>query len=202
MIAKAVTERPPLLAVDETSSEPWQFMKGSGRRVEISVHDPSTFVEQNLERILPDWNLGTIHVVIVLQEAKLSLMQRTAQVGREMDRLREAFIQYGVDVASALRKQGFLADIIDPREGYPLITRKGEIPHSDINAAGKLLGYFIEPGACPNLIHPEWRNAVYPSVLFSSSRIDILTQVLTHKAIQHGWKKQHNRKVMHRMQCR
>jgi hypothetical protein len=97
----------------------------------MSVHRPSPFIAQNLGRVLPDWNLPVLWVVIVLQRSRYELVESTPQVEREKERLREKFMRFGFDVAFHLRDRGFLSNLIDPRTGYPLLSRPGEIPHDD-----------------------------------------------------------------------
>jgi hypothetical protein len=80
----------------------------------MSVHRPSPFIAQNLGRVLPDWNLPVLWVVIVLQRSRYELVESTPQVEREKERLREKFMRFGFDVAFHLRDRGFLSNLIDP----------------------------------------------------------------------------------------
>ncbi len=155
----------------------------------MSVHPPSPFIVQNLERVLPGWNLPVLWVVIVLQQSQYELVERTPPVEREKERLREKFMRFGFDVAFNLRDRGFLSNLIDPRTGYPLLSPPGEIPHDDTAVVKALLGFPIIRNRCRVLEHPLWGTAVYPSTLLTSAPPKIIKPLLKSIALQQGWKK-------------
>lgn len=161
---------------------------GKGEAVQISIHLPSRFIAQNLERVIPDWNLPVLWVVVVLQQSRYELVETTPRVEREKERLREKFMRFGFEVAFKLRERGFLTDLIDPRNGYPLLSRPGEIPHDDTAVVKSLLGFPVIRNSCRVLEHPTWGTAVYPSTIMSSASPTIIESVLKRVATQHGWK--------------
>ncbi len=163
------------------------LIKETGQAVQISIHPPSQFICANLERILPDWNFSVLWVVVVLQQSRYELVEITPQVEKEKERLREKFMRFGCEVAFNLRDRGFLADLIDPRTGYPLFSHPGEIPHDDTAVVKALLGLPVIHNTCRVLRHPIWGTAVYPSVFMSSAPPTILKTVLKSVAIMHGW---------------
>ena len=166
---------------------PIQLVTETGQAVQISIHLPSPFIAQNLKRVIPDWNLPVLWVVVVLQQSRYELMETTPQIESEKERLREKFMRFGCDVAFKLRDRGFLTDLIDPRTGYPLLSRPGEIPHNDTAVVKDLLGFPVIHNKCRVLEHPRWGTAVYPSIMMSSASPTIIKSVLR-VADQHGWK--------------
>lgn len=169
---------------------PIQLVTETGQAVQISVHQrPTSFMAQNLERVFPDWVLPvtTCRVVVVLQQSRYPLAETAPHIEREKDRLRERFISFGCDVARALQKQGVLADLIDPRDGYLLFSRKGEIPHNDTAVVNALLGLPLITEQCSVLTHPSWDTAVYPGILMSSASPRIMKPVLKKVAARLGW---------------
>lgn len=160
----------------------------TGQEVQISINQPSPFMVQNLERVIPDWNLPVLWVVVFLQQARYELVESTSHVEREKERLREKFMRFGLDVAFELRDRGLLTDLIDPRTGYPLLSPIGEIPHDDTAVVKTLLGFPITHNNCRVLEHPSWGTAVYPSILMSSASPKTIKSVLKKVAAQHGWK--------------
>lgn len=158
----------------------------TGQAVQISIHLPSSFIAQNIERIVPDWNLPVLWVVIVLQQSRYELVETTPHVEREKERLREKFMRFGCDVAFKLRDRGFLTDLIDPRTGYPLLSRPGKISHDDTAVVKALLGLSLIPNSCRVLEHHDWGTAVYPSIIMSSASPTIIKSVLKRVAPQHG----------------
>ncbi len=160
----------------------------TGQMVQMSVHRPSSFVVQNLERVLPGWNLPVLWVVIVLQQARYELVETTPEIEREKQRLREQFMRFGFEVVFNLRDRGFLSNLIDPRTGYPLLSRPGEIPHDDTAAVKALLGLPVIRNRCCVLEHPLWGKAVYPSTLLTCAPPKLIKPVLKRVGVQQGWK--------------
>lgn len=149
---------------------PINLVGEKGQAIQISIHSPSPYICANLERILPDWkNQSSMWVVIVLQRSHYELVEITAAVEAEKQLLREQFMRFGLDVSFNLRDRGYLTDLIDPRTGYPLLSRPGQIPHDDTAAVQALLDYPIIKNECRVLVHPDWGTAVYPSILISLS---------------------------------
>lgn len=168
-----------------------ELVTQTGQAVQMSVHQPSLFIAQNLERVLPDWVLpvNPCRVVVFLQQSRYPLADTAPHIEREKDRLREKFIGFGSDVLRYLRARGFLTDLIDPRTGYPQLSRPGEIPHDDTAVVKALLGFPVIHNGCSVLEHPSWGSAVYPGILISSACPQIIKPVLRRVAAQHGWKK-------------
>ena len=156
----------------------------------MSVHPPSPYIAQNLERILPDWKIPILWVVIVLQQSRYELVEKTPEVEQEKERLREKFLRFGFDVAFNLRDRNYPSNLIDPRTGYPLLSRPGEILHDDTAVVQALLGFPIMRNKCRVLEHPRWGTAVYPSTLLTSAPPKIIKPVLKTIAAFHGWKEQ------------
>lgn len=165
----------------------------TGQAVQMSVHRCSQFIAQNLERVFPDWVLPvtTCRVVVVLQQSRYPLADTALHIEREKDRLRERFINFGSDVVRNLRDRGFLTDLIDPRTGYPQVSRPGEIAHDDTAVIKALLDFPIVQNSCSVLEHPSWGSAVYPGILMSSASGQVIKNVLKKVAVQHSWKEQH-----------
>lgn len=172
-----ITNRNALTLVTET-----------GQAVQMSVHPPSPFIANNLERVLPDWNLPVLWVIIVLQQSRYELVETSLQVEQEKERLREKFMRFGFDVAFTLRDRNYPSNLIDPRTGYPLLSRPGEIPHDDTAVVKALLDLPLIRNRCRVLEHPQWGKAVYPSTLLTSAPPKIIKPVLKNIAVLHGWK--------------
>lgn len=171
-------------------SHPIQLVTQTGQAVQMSVHQCSAFIAQNLERVFPDWVLPvtTCRVVIVLQQSRYPLAKTASCIEREKDRLRERFIGFGSEVVRNLRDRGYLSDLIDPRSGYPQFSRSGEIAHDDTAVVKALLGFQVIHNSCSVLVHPSWGSAIYPGILISSATPQVIKPLLKRVAVQHGWK--------------
>ena len=167
---------------------PINLVDKTGSCIEISIHSPSRYICINRERILPDWkNKSCFWVVIVLQNSRYQLCETTAEIEAEKQRLREKFMRFGCDLAFDLRDRSYLTELIDPRTGYPVLSRPGRIPHDDTAAVKALLGYQVVKNKCRLIIHPKWRTAVYPSVLISQAPPVIIEWFIKTIAPIHGW---------------
>lgn len=153
----------------------------------MSVHPPSLFIANNLERVLPDWNLPVLWVIIVLQQSRYEMVEITPEVEQEKERLREKFMRFGFDFAFNLRDRNYPTNLIDPRTGYPILSRPGEIPHDDTAVVKALLGLPVIHNNCRVLEHPRWGKAVYPSTLLTSAPPKIIKPTLKSIAAAHGW---------------
>jgi Methylmalonic aciduria and homocystinuria type D protein len=159
-----------------------------GQAIQISIHSPSQYICTNRERIFPDWkNQASMWVVVILAQARDEMLETSTVVEAEKEILREQFIRYGFDVAFSLRDQGYLTDLIDPRTGYPLLSRPGEFPHDDTAVVKALLGYPIIKNKCRVVLHPHWGTAVYPGILISSAPPVMIEWMLKTVAKLHGW---------------
>lgn len=167
---------------------PINLVGKTGQAVQISVHTPSEYICANCERILPDWKQQALFwVVIVLQKSRYPLVKSTPEIEIEKEHLREKFMRFGCDVAFTLRDRGYLADLIDPRTGYPLLSRPGAIPHNDTAVVKALLNYPVVKNKCCMLVHPIWGTAVYPSILISEAPPPIIESVTKVISPLHGW---------------
>ena len=159
-----------------------------GEEIQISIHSPTRYICNNCERILPDWkNKLDMSVIIVLQQSQLPLTEKLPHIEIEKQRLRCIFMKFACDVAFDLRDQNYPADLIDPRTGYPLLSRPGQIPHDDTAVVKTLLKYRVIANKCRVLVHPKWGTAVYPSILISAAPQIIIAQTIQSIATLHGW---------------
>ncbi|MCX7596864.1 MAG: methylmalonic aciduria and homocystinuria type D protein [Fischerella sp.] len=173
------------------AGDPINLVGTSGQAVEISIHSPSQYICANRERILPDWkNQLFLWVVVVLQKSRYEIVESTPEIEAEKQWLRENFMRFGFDVAFNLRDRNYLTDLIDPRTGYPLLSRPGIIPHDDTAVVKALLGYPVITNKCRVIVHPKWGMAVYPGILISAAPPIIIESVIKSIASFHGWREE------------
>jgi hypothetical protein len=185
-------------AVYTSDASPINLVGKMGQAVQISIHSPSQYICANREQIFPDWkNQRSLWVVIVLQQSQYELVESTPEVEIEKQRLREKFMRFGCDVAFNLRDcaprtakgdYSYLTDVIDPRTGYPLLSRPGKIMHDDTAVVKALLSYPVIKNKCRVLVHPDWGTAVYPGILISQAPPFFIEWVIRSIAPLHDWK--------------
>lgn len=177
-----------------------------GQAVQISVHSPTAYINANRERIFPDWkNQSKIWIIVVLQQSLYSLIKSSPAVELEKQRLRKSFIKFGLELAFTLEDttppqleigkqepekcepEKYRTDIIDPRTGYPILSRPGEISHDDTATVKALLNYPIIYNRCRVLVHPEWGTAVYPSIMISTAPPQKIMAAISDVVRTCGW---------------
>lgn len=147
--------------------------------MQYSVHSPNEFIRTHLGQLLPSWSLPVLSVLIVLQQCQFPLCERTVEVEKYKNQLRQQFIAFGYSVVFKLREMGHLADMFDPRTGWPIISPPGQLHLDDVAVARSALGYTINDSSpCLMIVHPTWGKAVYPSTLVSSAHPQVVEDVV------------------------
>jgi hypothetical protein len=143
--------------------------------VQYSIHPPSDYILQHQSRLLPAWSQAIASVLVMLQPSQFALPERTLDTEQEKEKLRSHFLNRGRAIALALQQQGHLADLFDPRTGWPILSTRGTLPLDDVAVARAALGYSTDRcGNCRVILHPHLGTAVYPSTLVSSAPVEAL----------------------------
>ena len=148
--------------------------------MQCSVHAPNQFIHAHLDRLLPDWTEPALSVLIVLQPCCVSLEHQTPETEQQKHNLRQTFLELGQAVAAKLHQQGYLADVFDPKTGFPTLTQPGNLRLDDVRVAHACLGYALDRSdKCTLILHPKWGKAVYPAVLVSSAHPNVLWEIVS-----------------------
>jgi hypothetical protein len=143
--------------------------------MQYSVHAPSQFLCTHLDRLLPAWSRPVLSVLVVLQPSSCNLVERTAIAENQKHQLRQNFLQFGSKVAAQLQHQGYLAEVFDPRSGFPLLSQPGPLRLDDVALVQACLGYQTTANSgCRVILHPIWGSSVYPSTLLSSAKPELV----------------------------
>ncbi|HTL90611.1 MAG TPA: methylmalonic aciduria and homocystinuria type D protein [Leptolyngbya sp.] len=138
--------------------------------IQYSVHPPSHYICQHSEKLLPGWSAPIRSIVVILQPADRELTERCLATELQKQALRSQFIEFGLKVVELLRQLGHLAELFDPKTGFPILSEAGSLRLDDVAVVRSTLGYAIVPvGNCCTIVHPTWGSAVYPSILMSSA---------------------------------
>jgi len=114
-------------------------------------------------------------ILVVLQKSQCALSDRTPETEAQKQQLREQFLKFGGAVVARLGKMGHWAEMFDPQTGWPVLSKPGQLKLDDVAVVQACLGYpLIDKGGCLGLQHPDWGNAVYPSILVSSAHPEIV----------------------------
>jgi len=146
--------------------------------VQYSVHWPNKFIHTHLDQLLPSWSMPVASILIVLQKSQCGLLDRTPETEAQKHQLREQFLKFGRSVVSQLYAMGHWAEMFDPQTGWPVLSDPGQLKLDDVAVVQACLGYpLLNSGGCLGIQHPDWGSAVYPSILVSSARPEIVESV-------------------------
>jgi len=147
-------------------------------QIQYSVHAPNDFIQTHLDQLLPGWTAPVLSVLVILQACQLALLHKTPETESLKAELRQRFLHLGFPIAHQLQKQGYWADLFDPQTGWPLLSPPGFLRLDDVAVVRSSLGYpLVASGGCALIEHPEWGNAVYPSILVSSAAPEVVATV-------------------------
>jgi hypothetical protein len=113
------------------------------------------------------------------QRARCDLVAIGDHVEAEKDRLLNVFIEFGQDLAQAIRAKGYWADYIDPCSGLPMLSKGCNKVYSEVDGMECLLNYkSYNAGFCKILTHPKWGSAVYPGTLFAYAPQSVVMELV------------------------
>lgn len=93
------------------------------------------------------------------------------------------FLEFGEEVCSKIKAQGYWADYIDPCSGLPMLTKSCNKVYSEVDGMECLLNYrAYNAGFCKVLTHPKWGRYVQKDkcVCWERTNPDFECFVLTH----------------------
>jgi enamine deaminase RidA (YjgF/YER057c/UK114 family) len=147
--------------------------------MQYSLHPPSPFISKHCKQLLPEWSQPVRSLLIVIQPSPVPLIPQTAETEACKQALRQKFLAFGLKVAAILQQQGYLADVFDPRSGFPVLSQAGSLRLDDVAVASRCLGYPTALVAnCTLVRHPTWGEAVYPSTLVSSAQAEVISAAI------------------------
>ncbi len=154
------------------------FVFSKEREIQLYINHPSQFIKQNQQNLLPTWTVSIKSTIIVLQKSNFSLENSNHEIEKEKDYLRERFFRLGCNLVFTLRDSQYQSDLFDPRNGYPLLSRPGNITLNDTALVQDSLGFNVVKQRCSLLIHPQWGTAIYPSTIVTSASSEIIQPML------------------------
>lgn len=144
--------------------------------MQYSVHSPSPFIQRHYSSLLPDWDAVPQSVLIVLQATSQPL-GTSQDITAFKDYWRSRFVAIVAMIVPVLEQAGWRADGFDPKTGYPLRSAAGAQRLDDTAVVKACLGYGDRGWAgCRVVLHPDWADAVYPSVIVTTAPPTILWQ--------------------------
>lgn len=138
---------------------------------EIHFKPPTPFMLNNWEKLLPDWRIPPQSIAIVLIKAQFPLDSENRYIEAEKDRLLHQFLLLGETFKQAIHQQGFMTEVISPKDGKPQYSGAGQLTFDLVATVNYSLGFKFDRTVkgCKILKHPLWENAVYPGIFLSDA---------------------------------
>lgn len=156
--------------------------KSSLQPTQYVICSPNKFIRDRSTDLLPTWSQSVESVVLVLQKCPCSLLSHTVDTERVKGILRQCFLKFGVDIVQAMAELNCLAEVFDPSTGAPTQAKFGRTKLDDVALVHSLLSYpVLNWGGCLVLLHPIWKDAVYPSTILTSAFPEVVAHVIRHK---------------------
>ena len=148
------------------------------KSIDYYLKSPTNFMISNHSKLLPDWPIIPLTMVIVFLKAKYPLEEEDINIDREKQRLLQQFLDFGKSIYSACQQQNLLVEVISPQNGYPLYSSKGDLVFDLVTIVHDSLNFKIFPTnqGCKVLQHPFWNTAVYPGLILSTASLDTFVE--------------------------
>ncbi len=145
---------------------------------EIYIKNPSIFIANNCNLLLPEWENAPKTLAIVLILSPKPLDGQYTEIEENKRILFKNFVKWGKFIKQKADKKGILTEIISPKDGTPMYSKKGDLTFDLVAIIHELLGfkYSQTTGGCKVIHHPIWGSAIYPGLLLSD--VDV-TQMQT-----------------------
>jgi hypothetical protein len=148
--------------------------------VKVSIQAPTQFLANNWQRLLPSWQIVPQSIVIILFKSKFSLEQEGELIIQEKNRLLQEFLSQGNLFYTLSQQQGYLSEIVSPKEGTPQYSNRGELTFDLVAIIHESLGlpYSRTKEGCKVLIHPEWGMSIYPGLFICEATPEVVLSII------------------------
>jgi hypothetical protein len=149
--------------------------------LEIAIQSPTPFMVEHWQGLLPDWQVPPQTMVLVLLRSQFSLEREGEKIEAEKERLLQQFLSLGDAFQLACHQRGWLTEVISPKLGTPLHSRKGGLIFDLVAAIHHGLGFDFSRTikGCKVLQHPVWQAAVYPGLFLSGATAAEVESIIT-----------------------
>lgn len=144
----------------------------------VTKEDDQDYIFINQSKLLPSWQELPKTIIFILFKSKIKLNgSDVIKEQLEKDYLLFIFNEIAFKIYTKMEKRGFQTEIISPKTGYPLYSEKGEEFFNIPSLITRHLPNFkIIENNCV-LIHPKWHRKVYPSLILSSTSLELIKPI-------------------------
>ncbi len=139
--------------------------------VEVHVQQTTPFITGHWRKLLPDWKSVPQTIAIVFLQSLYPLDGQGDSIEGEKNRLLDLFLQFGGAFYSLSQQRGFAAEIISPKDGTAIYSKRGEFTFDLVAMVHQSLGlsFSSTEKGCKVLTHPEWGTSFYPGLFLSEA---------------------------------
>jgi hypothetical protein len=147
---------------------------------EVYLTEPTPFLVENWSVLLPDWDQPPQSLVIIIIKSLFLLDRESPAVDRQKDQLLDIFLGAGKLFYDRSRRQRYISEIISPKDGTPVYSRRGEITVDLVALIYEALdlSFMTTEAGCKVLIHPDWYTAMYPGIFLSQAPLETVGLML------------------------
>lgn len=153
--------------------------------IEYSIHYCTKLMKNDIIKIFNNCSnmdlvkINNILIIPTFQHSRMNLLNNNIEIQEEKDKLLQNFLNWGCKLIEGLKNLNEWGDLIDPSSGYPFYCERGGFSCNDLEMIQSVLPYSIQQvGNCTVLEHPKWKTNVYPAIIFTTSSIKNLKEVL------------------------
>ncbi|MEG3436530.1 methylmalonic aciduria and homocystinuria type D protein [Pannus brasiliensis CCIBt3594] len=144
--------------------------------LEIYPRSPTPFILENRLNLLPECPIEPRSILIIILHSRFPLDGEGESIDREKDRCLQRYLAIAESFRLANDRAGFGAEIISPKNGFPLYSARGKIAFDTVAIVHQTLGFDFDrtPAGCKVLKHPSQGSSVYPGLFLSSAESSIV----------------------------
>lgn len=142
----------------------------SAATVECALQPCPDLLQRDVQLMFPEAPASRLLVVTVTQKTQSDMTSWSHTVELEREQLLQKFVEGASEICSALHKEGFWADFIEPSSGLAFFGPYTNMTLFETDERYSQLGFSIEDlGCCRVIRHSLWGTHVFVGSIFTDA---------------------------------
>ncbi|XP_028249593.1 metabolism of cobalamin associated Db [Parambassis ranga] len=142
-------------------------------KVECAIQSCPELLKKDIQSMFPEAPSSDVMVVTVTQKTENDMTSWCMEVEQEREQMLDKFVDGAKEICSALQREGFWADFIDPSSGLAFFGMYTNNTLFETDDRYRHLGFQIEDlGCCRVIRHPLWGTHVFVGSIFTNAPPD------------------------------
>ncbi|XP_034418094.1 metabolism of cobalamin associated Db isoform X2 [Cyclopterus lumpus] len=138
--------------------------------LECAIQSCPELLKKEFQSMFPEAPSTGMMVVTVTQKTQNDMTSWSAEVEQEREQMLDKFVDGAKEICSALQREGFWADFIDPSSGLAFFGSYTNNTLFETDDRYRHLGFQIEDlGCCRVIRHSLWGTHVFVGTIFTSA---------------------------------